>query len=80
MRHISYAVALHENPRAGKTGGVFPTGQAYPPGSWVRAGSWKFLEDPVNEQAPIIKSQMEAEIMETLRTVVGPWRWIKGRF
>ena len=57
-----YALAVHENPRSGKTGGWGPAGQqeiafryikgrVVPIGaqrkSWSRGGQWKFLEQPV---------------------------------
>jgi hypothetical protein len=40
-----YASSVHENPRAGKTGGVSPSGQKYR--HWATVGQWKFLETPV---------------------------------
>jgi len=40
-----YAAAVHENPRAGKTGGVSPTGRRYR--HWATTGEWKFLERPL---------------------------------
>lgn len=54
-----YALAVHENPRAGKTGGlgpvtfrsgvksrkVLPTAVKYK--HWARTGQWKFLSEPV---------------------------------
>jgi len=53
-----YALRVHENPRAGKTGGVSPSGKRYTSGKtesgnkstrrrWAQTGKWKFLEDPV---------------------------------
>lgn len=36
-----YAVAVHENPRAGKTGGVSPQGRKYK--TWSTVGQWKYL-------------------------------------
>lgn len=39
-----YALAVHENPRSGKTGGVSPSGKRYQ--HWARSGEWKFLERP----------------------------------
>jgi len=52
-----YALTVHENPRAGKTGGVSPSGKAYSAGRttggrkstrvvWAEKGNWKFLENP----------------------------------
>lgn len=40
-----YAASVHENPRAGKTGGVSPSGQKYR--HWASVGQWKFLEVPL---------------------------------
>jgi hypothetical protein len=37
-----YAAAVHENPRAGKTGGVSPSGRRYK--TWAKVGRWKYLE------------------------------------
>ena len=53
-----YAAALHENPRAGQTGGVSPSGVPYrapinpsgersSQGVYSTVGKWKFLEDPI---------------------------------
>lgn len=49
----AYALAVHENPRAGKTGGVSPSGKPYPrtkggKGLWAKVGKSKYLEDPFN--------------------------------
>lgn len=46
-----YALYVHENPRAGKTGGVSPSGKPYPRNkggkpTWAETGEWKFLETP----------------------------------
>lgn len=57
-----YAARVHENPRAGKTGGVSPSGRKYlppllPSGRrstrivWSRVGQWKFLETPFKRLA-----------------------------
>lgn len=56
----AYAPFVHENPRAGKTGGVSPKGVAYkapinPSGKrstqvvFSAVGKWKFLEDPLKK-------------------------------
>jgi hypothetical protein len=39
-----YARMVHENPRAGKTGGLSPSGMPYK--TWAKVGQWKFLEIP----------------------------------
>lgn len=41
---VKYALRVHENPRAGRTGGVSPQGRRYK--RWSRVGQWKFLETP----------------------------------
>ena len=40
----SYAKIVHENPRAGQTGGMSPSGRRYK--RWSRVGEWKYLETP----------------------------------
>jgi hypothetical protein len=42
-----YAVYVHENPRAGQTGGVSPSGRKYGAKRWARKGQWKYLETPL---------------------------------
>lgn len=42
--NVGYAIVVHENPRAGKTGGVSPRGREYK--TWSTVGGWKFLERP----------------------------------
>src|SRR5262245_43092758 len=39
-----YALAVHENPRSGKTSGTSPSGKPYK--SWAKVGQWKYLEAP----------------------------------
>ena len=39
-----YALAVHENPRSGQTGGLSPSGKPYK--TWAQVGQWKFLEEP----------------------------------
>jgi len=43
-----YALRVHENPRAGKTGGVSPQGKKYK--TWAGVGQWKYLETPFKER------------------------------
>jgi hypothetical protein len=63
-----YAASVHENPRAGKTGGVSPSGRQYqrtktgrPTWSTRPQGQWKFLEQAVqgnkNEIIRIIQQE-----------------------
>jgi len=51
-----YAIIVHENPRAGKTGGVSPSGKKYK--RWSTVGGWKFLERPVMENAGSFRVNM----------------------
>ena len=49
-----YAAATHENPRAGETEGVSPSGQKYPTTmggkpTWATHGEWKYLETPTKK-------------------------------
>lgn len=55
-----YAIAAHENPRAGKTGGVSPTGQLYE--HWARTGGWKYLETPLKASTEKIAAKMKAAV------------------
>lgn len=43
---VGYAIVVHENPRAGKTGGTSPKGRSYK--TWSTVGGWKYLERPFN--------------------------------
>jgi hypothetical protein len=43
----SYAADVHENPRAGKTGGYSPSGHKYK--TWAKTGGWKYLEFPLKK-------------------------------
>lgn len=56
----SYAATIHENPRAGKTGGVSPSGQRYK--KWAKVGGYKFLERALDE--------LRGELLQTLRDAV----------
>lgn len=42
-----YALFVHENPRAGKTGGVSPSGRRYK--HWAVVGQYKYLETALRE-------------------------------
>lgn len=59
-----YALSVHENPRAGKTGGVSPRGKKYR--TWATVGEWKFLETPMkllaNLLPKVIAQRVEREI------------------
>lgn len=59
-----YAAAVHENPRAGKTGGISPSGRRYK--RWATVGQWKYLEIPFKAKA----SQMTARIIAALDAAI----------
>jgi len=49
---VGYALYIHENPRAGKTGGVSPSGKKYArtkggKAQWSTIGGWKYLTKAV---------------------------------
>jgi len=60
-----YAASVHENPRAGKTGGVSPSGRKYK--HWATTGSWKFLEIPLMAA----ESGMLGRIADRMRSSLG---------
>lgn len=45
-----YALAVHENPRAGQTHGKSPQGRSYV--TWARSGQRKYLETPLKAHVP----------------------------
>ena len=55
-----YALAVHENPRSGKTGGKSPSGRPYK--HWARRGKWKYLEDPYKREQRKIKQILAGKI------------------
>lgn len=65
-----YALAVHENPRAGKTGGRSPSGARYK--HWAKVGGWKYLETPVKnaagESGPIV-SKLKSDIVAKLNSL-----------
>jgi hypothetical protein len=66
-----YAVKVHENPRAGKTGGTSPSGKKY--ARYSRVGQWKYLEQPAKEAAanpaPLIEAvRVEVEKLMSKRS------------
>ena len=58
-----YAAAIHENPRAGKTGGVSPSGRRYK--KWAKVGGFKYLERPLAE----MRADFVAGIRDAVRRV-----------
>ena len=63
---IKYAKRTHENPRAGKTGGVSPHGRRYK--RWSRVGSWKFLTKPLKRR----ERGLENRVWRTILKYWGP--------
>ena len=63
--HGPYAASVHENPRAGKTGGVSPGGRKYR--HWATVGQWKFLEVPLLEA----QRGMLGRLADRIRDVLG---------
>lgn len=55
-----YAVKTHENPRAGKTGGVSPSGRRYK--KWARVGGYKFLEAPMARNGHKVPDAISGEV------------------
>jgi len=65
---VQYAAAVHENPRAGKTGGVSPTGRRYREGTYAVTGQYHFLSDPVHEIQATYVTDVGEMMRELLRT------------
>jgi len=61
----AYALAVHENPRAGKTQGTGPSGQKYK--TWAQVGEWKYLETPLIEAAFEYQENLIKNVNEFLR-------------
>lgn len=63
----SYAIFVHENPRAGKTGGVSPSGILYKPNKGSKrivfssVGQWKFLEQAIMDNQRKILAIIKAK-------------------
>ena len=68
-----YAPFVHENPRAGRTGGFSPSGRQYKPekGSsrqvFAVGGNWKFLEGPLRRERRMILQIIRDRTMITKR-------------
>lgn len=54
----AYALATHENPRSGKTGGLSPSGRQYK--HWAKVGKWKYLEQPFLARVPGLSNRVAA--------------------
>jgi len=59
-----YAASVHENPRAGKTGGVSPSGKRYK--HWATTGGFKFLEIPLLEAERGMLARLAGRIRNAL--------------
>lgn len=55
-----YALSVHENPRAGKTGGMSPGGKKYK--RWAKTGEWKYLETPVKANLDNVYRELKIEL------------------
>jgi hypothetical protein len=64
-----YARRIHENPRAGKTGGVGPRGQRYR--HWARVGQWHYLSQPMEQLGPQVWNRVARQLEAQLRTMGG---------
>jgi len=60
-----YALAVHENPRSGKTQGTGPSGQKYK--TWAQVGEWKYLETPLIEATFEYQENLVKNVNEFLR-------------
>ncbi len=64
-----YAAVVHENPRAGRTGGVSPQGKKYK--HYAQVGQWKYLEQPVNEARDGFNQRIADDFWDALATEMG---------
>ncbi len=60
----AYAVAVHENPRAGKTGGVSPSGGKYK--FFATTGRWKYLSQPFKARKGGIAKRMAIRMKQLI--------------
>ena len=60
-----YALVVHENPRAGKTGGVTPSGSKRR--FFAQTGGWKYLEQPFNQRVKGVEGRVAAIIKHILK-------------
>ncbi len=67
-----YALAVHENPRAGKTYGVSPQGKPYK--RWAKTGQWKYLETPVKESSGEIVEHLKKRVNQKLSDIANSGR------
>jgi hypothetical protein len=62
-----YAVAVHENIRAGHTGGLSPSGKPYK--HWAKTGGPKYIENPLKEALPKLDQSTAAEVEKEMEKV-----------
>jgi hypothetical protein len=66
-----YAPIVHENPRAGQTGGVSPSGYVYPEGTYSTVGQWKFLQAAIQDNM--------GKLLSLIATFAGKSRHNRGK-
>lgn len=59
-----YALSVHQNPRAGKTGGVSPQGKPYK--RWARVGEWMYLQTPLFQAINGMGARIGARIQQRI--------------
>jgi len=64
-----YAWVTHENPRAGKTQGVSPSGQRYK--KWAKVGAYKFVEQPLFAFAGGLPQRIFKRVNDKWHAVIG---------
>lgn len=62
-----YALRVHENPRAGKTDGITPSGGKRK--TWAKGGTWKFLEIPFNNVAPKVPAMIALDLRREINDI-----------
>lgn len=60
----AYAWSVHENPRAGQTGGTSPTGRRY--AHWAKVGGWKYLETPFLKASPQVLQNIATSVRQIM--------------
>jgi len=64
-----YAWPIHENPRAGHTEGVSPSGKRYK--HWAQVGHWKYLEGPMNTWTKGLTSRIGQRVFTAWKKALG---------
>ncbi len=60
-----YAIWLHEHPRAGRTGGVSPSGRSYR--YYSRVGGPGFIREAIREAAPRVRANIRKTMSRSLK-------------